>query len=70
MKCPLLELGRLANVEELVDQAGDCVRGDCAWWIDDPEECSIYALGTWIGHIADNVAQIREMRGEDKDAHL
>ena len=51
MKCPLLGMGHYANPNATITYVTDCGQGECAWWDEDKNCCSIKVIAKELTRI-------------------
>ena len=44
MKCPLIVAGYKERMLSSKDTASDCLKADCAWWLEDISMCALRDL--------------------------
>ncbi len=60
MKCPLLMLAQRAHDGSHTIPIADCVKADCAWWVETQATCAIKQLALSLGFISLDTTQLLE----------
>lgn len=58
MKCPLLTLGALNLYGNTDGKTPNCLKEECAWWVDELNQCSMPIMAIQIGYVRLELAAI------------
>ena len=48
MKCPLTLIESYHDGQEFQPIHADCLKKECAWWVDNNNECAMRCIGGWL----------------------
>jgi len=60
MKCPLLAVMYRAEIPKLTLSLIECLKEECAWWLDEMDRCALPEIAVATGAIAEHLSVIRE----------
>ena len=60
MKCPLLNKTIEADKGLWVNDPGECLKEECAWWDDGLGQCVIFTIGETFYNLRNDIKVIRE----------
>jgi len=58
MKCPLSEIARYWDGKETQAILSDCLKEECAWWVEAADQCSITVAAKNLNAVIENLQQI------------
>ncbi len=60
MKCPLMPDKNYSGQLEQPLNIGDCIKGECAWWVKASESCAMEAIPRIIGYVGSELKTIKD----------
>lgn len=58
MKCPLLTIGTVNPAGLRKGKWNDCLKEECAWWLDDYKGCAVQCLGGYLMRLTGVIEKI------------
>ena len=60
MKCPLRYERRFDEDGDIIQSQADCLKEECAWWVDKDNECALRCIGGWLVGLVATIDRIAE----------
>ena len=61
MKCPLLQPRKRIDQGGTTHETGDCLKADCAWWLDDVSLCAIKDIALEHRYTEQRLADVHDI---------
>ena len=67
MKCPLLIIATLSGQGRYDWAKSDCLKEECAWWVNNSQQCVMNKLGVELWVIGEVLEEIRDKMLHEKE---